>query len=352
MTKQQSNQDLAVWALTENGRALGLRILGHAGGGDLFLSASVADPPASARAFTSLAPQVAESFRQYRSHVFIMAAGIAVRVTAPLLGRKSEDPAVVVLDDAGRFSISLLSGHLGGANDLARSVAGWTGALPVITTATDAHGLPGVDVLARDRGLFMENPEAVKWVSRSLLEGKPVPLLDPLGFFRDAPPEHFRRAETQDGLDGDAPCVAVSDEAGPFGPRTLVLRPRSLCVGMGCRKGVPGEELKEFLETVFNARGLSVRSILCLATADIKAEEPGMLWLAGRLNANLRLFTSRELAQVENVPTPSLMVERYLGASSVCEAAAMKAANAKKCLITKTKSGKATLAVARLACPW
>ena len=119
--------------------------------------------------FGSLTEMVAASFRRYEGHVFIMATGIVVRTVAGLLVHKTEDPAVVVVDDRGMFAISLLSGHLGGANRLAGEVAAAIGAQPVITTATDMNAVPAIDVLALELGLRIENPNAIKTVNMALL---------------------------------------------------------------------------------------------------------------------------------------------------------------------------------------
>ncbi|MCK7510842.1 MAG: hypothetical protein MZV70_46760 [Desulfobacterales bacterium] len=141
---------------------------------EVFIRAPLAPLAPAAVPFASLKTALAERFRAYRGHVCVMATGIVVRLLAGLLVHKAEDPAVVVVDEGGGFAISLVSGHLGGANALARQVAAVLGARPVITTATDVNGVPAVDVVALELGLAVENPEAIKAVNMALLAGEPI----------------------------------------------------------------------------------------------------------------------------------------------------------------------------------
>jgi cobalt-precorrin 5A hydrolase len=129
-----------------------------------------------------------KKIRQYTGHIFIMSTGIVVRVIAPLIRHKTEDPAVVVVDDRGMHAISLLSGHLGGANELAQKIAGIIGAKPVITTATDVNLVPAIDVLAKEKSLFIENPEAIKTVNMALLRGDKIHVHDPFSFLANCLP--------------------------------------------------------------------------------------------------------------------------------------------------------------------
>ena len=167
----------AVYALTPQGAKLG-KILSEQMDGDLFLPDRMAGS-CGAAAFDSLLDVVSEYFSNYAGHVFIAAAGIVVRAIAPHLQSKVHDPAVVVLDHEGRYCISLLSGHLGGANELAVEVARITGGEAVITTATDTAGLPSMDLLAKDKDLVIANLNAVKRVNMAILSGGKVRIFDP-----------------------------------------------------------------------------------------------------------------------------------------------------------------------------
>ena len=186
-----TKQHIAVYALTPQGARLA-RGLANELRADLYLPGKLAGP--GERAFDSLPELVADVFHEYAGHVFVAACGIAVRAVAPHLRSKAQDPGVVVLDQNGRHAVSLLSGHLGGANDLARRAAAFTGGEAVITTATDSAGLPSLDILARDSGLAIENLEAVRTVNAGLLAGQTVQVFDPEARLA-VPAKHCQRFE-------------------------------------------------------------------------------------------------------------------------------------------------------------
>ena len=200
--------------------------------------------------FHKLAQAFQEAFAANDNLVCVMAAGIVVRGIAPYLKGKDTDPAVVVVDEAGQFAVSLLSGHLGGANDLARRVAQLLGGTPVITTATDVQGLPALDVLAAEHGLIIENLAGVRPIHMALLAGRPVRLVDPEGFLSgalSAYPELFRLDPDLDrALTGPGPTVYAGFRERDWPPDWLKLRPRNLVAGMGCHRGTPAEEFVEF----------------------------------------------------------------------------------------------------------
>lgn len=325
---------IAVYALTPEGAGLARKIAGSLEG-DLFLPERMAGE--GERGFGSLGTLVAGTFREYAGHVFVAAAGIVVRVIAGLLEAKDRDPAVVVLDQAGKYAVSLLSGHLGGANELAGRVAGICGARPVITTATDTAGLPSLDMLARDRGLKIGNPGAVKKANAALLEGRVVRVEDPEWRLGVLDAEHFERMESG----GD---VRVTWKAGGEGENVLLLHPPCLWAGVGCRKGTGAEEIVGLLKRVFGEYGLAVESLAGLASVEDKREEPGLIAAARALGVPLRIFTRAELARVA-VPHPSAVVKKHLGLESVCEAAAMLAARG-RLLAPKARTARATLACA------
>ena len=280
-----------------------------------------------------------------------MAAGIVVRSIAPYLKGKDTDPAVVVVDEAGRFAISLLSGHLGGANELARGVAKILGGTAVITTATDVHGLPALDVLAAAHGLGIENLAGVRPVHMALLAGRPVRVVDPEGVLAgelSAYPELFIVEPDLDrALASSGPAVYVGFREREWPPEWLRLRPRNLVAGMGCHKGMPAEELIEFINHIFGREKLSILSLKALATIEAKKDEPGLRMAARSLGVEFLWFTATELKDIP-VPNPSPQVVRHMQVASVSEAAALKAGGV-ELVVTKQKSPNATLAVARVS---
>ncbi len=348
------NPPLAVWAITPGGIELALALCRRFADARLYFSGRLAAPPELAsgrrRPFVRLRPAVAEHFTDHTGHVFVMSTGIVVRTIAPLLESKTRDPAVVVVDEAGRHAVSLVSGHIGGANALAVSVARAVGADPVITTATDVNALPAVDVLAVEKGLFIENPTAVRHVAMALLEKRPLGLYDPLGLFRDRLPGAVpvdAGGDPAAALAGLQPAVFVDDRVADLPEKTLVLRPPSLVVGVGCNRHTPADEIHDFILAVLSAARLSPASVDCLASVDLKRDEPGLLAAARRLRLKIRFFSRAQLAEVENIQSPSQMVQKHIGVKSVCEAAALKAAPRGSLIVPKRKIPNVTVAVVR-----
>jgi len=336
----------AVYAVTDRGARLGTR-LADALDAVLYLPERL-DPALPGKRYAALGPLVAETFDRYRAHIFLSACGIAVRVIAPHLRGKAVDPAVVVVDDTGRFAISLLSGHLGGANALARTVGGLIGAVPVVTTATDAAGAPAVELLARDLGLALDNAVATRRVNAALASGEPVAVYDPLGFFSLADPgqaKHFEWLAAPEPPGPDQPLVVVDWRLGPETPETLYLRPPVLVVGVGCRRGTPAGAILELVHAVCAQAKASPKSLGLLASIEAKRDEPGLLEAAATLGVATRFFTAAELADIP-VPHPSAVVGKHMGVESVCEAAAKAASVGGRLLVPKTKSALATAALA------
>jgi cobalt-precorrin 5A hydrolase len=242
-------------------------------------------------------------FSRSEALIFVSAAGIAVRAIAPHVRDKSEDPAVVVLDDAGRNVISLLSGHLGGGNELAGRIAAVTGGRAVITTATDTRGIQAVDEWAARSGCAIENPAAVKEISAAMLENWERPGSVPLG-------------------------VAVTDESiSPPWPVTLWLRPRVLVLGIGCRRGVAEEALASAAEDFLRGAGRSPLALKAAASIDLKRDEPGILGFCRERGIPFLTYGAEELGRVRGSFSSSPKVLEVTGVDNVCERAAVLAAS-------------------------
>jgi len=340
-----TNADIAIYAVTEKGLTLGAR-LAKAIGGRLHAPARLARN--GVVPFDSLSGLVAETFHQRRAHVFICACGIAVRAIAPHVRDKASDPAVVCLDDAGRFAISLLSGHLGGANDLARQAAAAIGAMPVVTTATDAADAPAIELLARELGFGLDNPLATRRVNAALAAGQPVAVFDPLGLFAPAGADtagHFVWVAGPDDVPQDTPLVCVTWRIGPETPTRLYLRPKVLVAGVGCRRGTPAADILSLLDHVCRQRRLAPGSLAALASIEAKRDEAGLLEAARTLGLDIIFYRADELAGV-SVPHPSAVVAKHMGVGSVCEAAAILATGGGRLLAPKTRTGYSTAAIA------
>lgn len=337
---------VGIWALTPGGAGLARRIAQGLPDSTLLLSQKVATADPGAVVFSRLADAVDRYFGDFSGHVFVMATGIVVRSIAGHLDHKTRDPAVVVCDEAGRHAISLLSGHVGRANRLARRVAAITGGQPVITTATDVNQVPAVDLIAVDNGLVIENPAAIKTINMALITDAPIRIHDPYRQIIPHLPPGRATACSASAFTDDGAGVFVDHMRLDLPPHVLVLRPGSLVAGMGCNRGTAMDEMHDLLAAAFAENGLALASLRALATVDLKADEPGLLTLADRLAIPLMTFTRERLGRVVRVPTPSAMVEKHIGVKSVCEAAALLATHRGRLIVPKQKTRNVTVAVA------
>jgi cobalt-precorrin 5A hydrolase len=339
---------VAIYALTAAGAATARRLTADLPGATLFLPGRLAK--AGEQSFARLAKALGANFGLYPGHVVVAAAGVVVRAIAPLLTSKASDPAVVVVDPRGRFAVSLLSGHLGGANDLARQVADILGGQAVITTATDQEGLPALEMEAKTAGLVWDDLASLPRLARALVEGETVAVHDPQGWFW--PGLHERWPERFIGLarwpaeeDAERPLVVVTPRTFPSRPGWLVLRPRCLCLGLGCNRGTSADEMAGLIDDILAGQGLARTALACLASVEAKRDEEGLIELAQRLGLELEFFSAERLEAVA-VPNPSGLVRQHMGTSSVCEAAAILAARGGPLMAGKRKSINVTLAVA------
>ncbi len=302
--------------------------------------------------FGELKDFVKRAFSDYEGMIFIMASGIVVRTIAPFIKGKDVDPAVVVMDEAGRFAISLLSGHLGGANELAREVAGLIGATPVITTATDVCNKPCAEDIARELDCEIENVSGIKKVNAAFLHDEPVAInlsvekreaLAGCGnfiFFDDS--EELLSSRPQ-------ACIAITNRIMHDDEKCLVFRPKNLVIGVGCNRNTTTEEIENVIVKVLKDSCLSNKSIRNLATIDVKKDEAGLLDFAKRHDLTIDFFDREELAKAGLTSAPSLYVLDAVGVGGVCEPAAMLSARGSKLLVPKVKSGNVTVAVAEVS---
>jgi cobalt-precorrin 5A hydrolase / precorrin-3B C17-methyltransferase len=310
-----------------------------------------------ARAFSGPAGNLLTTlFPRVGGIVVVLALGATVRLVAPLLSTKRDDPAVVVLDEAGRHAVSVVGGHLAGANDLANRVADAIGATPVVTTASEASGTPAIDLIGREHGWTIEAlAETVTRVSAAAVNGEPLPVYQDAGEreWLTALPSHWPRLDRIEELaDWDGPALIVTDRAlGPSwrGRRDcwVVYRPRSLVLGVGCSTGVTADEIARLAQETLDEAGLSSACVAVVATIDRRLDEPGLRQFAGEAGLPVRAFSTEELASVRDAPTPSAAVAHHVGTPGVCEPAAILASEGGSLVVSKRKSARATVAVAR-----
>ena len=267
--------------------------------------------------YRSLGPWTGERFAESDAILFVGASGIAVRAIAPYVRDKFTDPAVVSVDEAGRFAVPLLSGHVGGANDLARLVARRTGGPAAVSTATDVNGRFAVDQWAREQGFFLDGREGAKRVSAALLAGISVgmesdfPIQGPL-------PQGVVEGPAEAGI-----ALTLDPEKRPF-PHTVRLIPPVLHLGIGCRRGTPAATIAKAVEGVFRSRHLSLKGVAAVCSIDLKKDEAGLLAFCQGLGLPLTTYSAGELSAVPGDFTPSPFVHGVAGVDNVCERAAVR----------------------------
>ena len=288
--------------------------------------------------------------------IFVGATGIAVRAIAPFICGKAVDPAVLVIDEAGRYVISLLSGHLGGANALARTAASLIEAEPIITTATDAESAFAVDTFAKENGFLLTDLRKAKEVSAKVLRGEKLRIYSDIPMERLVQRPARHEAELVSAQDIDRADIVISY-------RTHILKPaekssqaiglrliaKRVHVGLGARKGVTQAEVAAAVATCLEDADIDPRAVVALASIDLKKQEAGILAYSYESGVPFVTYTAEELRTVEGAFAGSSFVQSVTGVANVCERAAAYAAGRSghaEVLVHKTIHGNVTTAVA------
>lgn len=347
----KEDKGLVVFSLTEAGARLGLKLIESLGEGQICLPRRLdAIPEMSQKAqyFEHWDEAFRKAFLNYSKLICIMATGIVVRSLAPLIKSKLQDPAIVVLDEKGRFAISLLSGHWGGANRLARRVANCLGGEAVITTATDVQGQPAIDQLAGDMDGKIEPLSKLKLFNRLLAEKQRIYLYSPWPVRADIASTFTWQEWTDNEAEYLEPALIISHhQTTPSEKRDIIqIRPRNLYLGIGCRKGVSLGQVKEALARVYDFFKLDHDCLAGLATIVLKQDEPALKQLAIEMKLELYCFTQIEIESLEGCYQSSDWVKQTLGVGGVCEPAAILASRMGITLVPKQKVGPVTISVA------
>ena len=277
-----------------------------------------------------------ESFSSSELMVFVGSCGIAVRKIAPYVHDKRTDPAVLCVDELGTFVIPLLSGHIGGANALARKLAESLHATPVITTATDINRKFSVDTWATEHGCAISSMKLAKAVSAAILEGD-IPLKSDFPIVGNLPNGVIP------GENGNLGIYLTITDKEPF-ENTLRLTPKLLHLGIGCRRGTEKEAIANAVEQVFRENGLDFRAVKCAASIDLKQDEEGLLSFCKEQNIPIHFYTAEELTALPGEFTPSPFVRKVTGVDNVCERSALVGAD--NLIVKKTACHGVTVAVA------
>lgn len=297
----------------------------------------------------SISAWAGEQMAAHHALVFIGACGIAVRAIAPWITDKLHDSPVLVMDEQGQYVIPLLSGHVGGANELAARLAGELGAIPVITTATDLHGSFAVDLFAKRNDLWIRNREGIARVSAKVLAGEEITMSVETGHLAadEAIPAGIRLCayppeEKVDILIADGMEETLQREA-----VRLLLQPKKYILGVGCKKGTDSVKLETFLRKILEEKGIAIEQIAALASIDVKKEERCLLEFSEKYRIPFQTYSAQELQAVPGTFHGSDFVKAQVGVDNVCERAAIKAAGTggQICLGKQAQDGM-TVAVA------
>ncbi len=358
----------AVYAITSHGIGIAERLCAALPDADLFVSEKLfaRAPMGAHRLPLPMGPTLAKTFTLYDCHIHIISVGAVVRMVAPLLQNKKVDPAIVCIDDAARFAICVLSGHVGRGNQFTERVAAILGAAPVVTTASDVRGTLTVDILGRELGWTLD--DADRNVTRgcaAVVNAAPVLFVQETGEpdwwpLAEALPEGVRYTTSLVGVDPSqweilliASDRDLRETARGAWERAVIYRPKSLLLGLGCDKNTPTDLVERGVRALLAKHGLALASVKAIATIDLKREEPALQALAQKFGWPLDTYTAAELDS-EPMVSPSEMVKKHVGTRGVAEPAALRSSGASELVITKqiyTEEGAGrsmTLAVARI----
>lgn len=337
---------VAIIALTEDGVKIGEELNQQLTDSDLYLFAKLKSELES-KDFNSLSSLVGRLFEDYDGLIFIMALGIVVRVIAPYLKDKRSDPAVVTVDETGKQAISTLSGHLGGANSLAKEVAEIIGAEPIITTATDCKKKLAFDLLAQRLNAVLTPFKNLKLANAALVNNKAVNIFTDLELELELP-EKVKVFPLEKLTEEELPAgfpVVISKQKIDLKQPYLQLVPQNIIVGIGCRKGVAVDLISAALTSALGRLNFRLESIKALATVDLKEDEVGIKQLAQRLEVPVEIASRDEIKAVEFDYRASEFVEEKIGVEGVCDLVAMISAQNPELKLKKQILDGVTIAV-------
>ena len=298
-----------------------------------------------------------EQMKEHRSLLFIGACGIAIRAIAPFLTDKLNDVPVLVMDEQGRFVIPVLAGHVGGANELALSLAERMGSTPVITTATDLNHCFAVDLFARRNALHIVNKDGIAKVSSRILAGEEVTMAVEEGHLREEEAQTLRgrrvsrKTNIPEGIrlvSTEAPVDVLVAPASYGQGRLLTLRPKEYVIGIGCKRGKAAEQIDHFVNRALKESGIFMEQVAAFVSIDRKKDEEGILWMSSHYGIPFVTCSAEELQQVEGNFHASEFVKSQVGVDNVCERAALRFSGPGGTLITgKQAEDGITVAIAK-----
>ena len=321
---EMAKNNLAVIFFTEGGKNLANKIRLA---GDYFYNKD-----------KKIKPMMAQIMRDYKNIVFISATGIAVRYIAPYIKSKDVDPAVIVIDEGGNFVISLLSGHLGGANEVAKRIADRMGATPVITTASDVLKVPAIDIFAKENKLIIEDLSTIAAVMGRVVEGKNI-------FYSTNTSLKYPYEFITKDIEKAQAALVVGDYFIETDLPVTYLRPLDIYVGVGCKRGKTFEDLYLAVKNAFDLAKISMKSIAEFRSIDLKKDEAGIVELADFFNRKFITYDSDTLLKVQGDFKTSDFVAQTTGVDAVSSRSAMVGAD--ELILDKHSENGVTVSLAR-----
>ncbi|ABX41752.1 cobalt-precorrin 5A hydrolase [Lachnoclostridium phytofermentans] len=286
-------------------------------------------------------------FDEAEGIIFIGATGIAVRAIAPFVKDKTKDPAVLVIDEKGEFVIPLLSGHIGGANELAYEIASLIRAIPVITTATDINQKFAVDLFTKKNNLYISRMDYAKEISAAVLNNRKIGFESDFPVIGTLPNDLTDNNDLTNNEDCEyGICISLNEKKEPY-ERTLNLIPKIITLGIGCRKGKASDEIEKVVSEVLKMNHVSIHSVANVSSIDLKKEEAGLLEFCDKFDLKLITYPAEVLEKVQGNYNESDFVKSVTGIGNVCERAAILGSCSGTLLQKKFAENGVTVSIAR-----
>lgn len=367
-----NKRTFAIYVITKHGLGIAEKVMQALPDCDLYVSERLFDsaPAVAIKMPLPMGPTLRETWKQYDCHIHAISIGAVVRMTKDFMESKKVDPAVVCIDDAARFAICVLSGHVGRGNLYTEQIAQAIGALPVITTASDSIGTLSVDILGRGLGWFLDDPErnltkaasdVVNSFRVAFIQETGEPDFWPLNKSLPDGIEYFTSLEQVDPNDFESLLIVTDREFEEthkaHWDKAVIYRPKSLVLGLGCDRDAPLDVVETGILTRLKEQSLSPKCIKAFVSVDQKADEIALIQLSEKYNIPFITYSGAELDVVEGIENPSDVVKKYVGTRSVAEAACLLHSGATKLLMPKTPFKKEdggknmTCAIARVPFP-
>lgn len=365
----EERKTFAIYVITKHGLEIAAKIRESLPDAELFVSTRLSEhaPSDAIEMSLPMGPTLKTAWPQYDCHVHIISVGAVVRMIKDLLVDKKTDPAVVCVDDAARFSICVLSGHVGRGNQFTERIASAIDAMPVVTTASDSIGTLTVDILGRDFGWQLDDMERnVTLACAEVVNGNSTCFVQETGEPGFWPldkklPRGVKYSTCLDDVDpGDHTMLLICSDRRfeashpTHWQKSVIYRPKSLVLGIGCDRDTSLDVVEDGVLKFLEEQKLSIKSVRNIASIDKKADEPSLIELAEKHEWKFEVYPADQLDAVEGIENPSETVKRYVGTRSVAEAACLLSAGASQLLMPKqafrkTEEGRnMTCAIARV----